>query len=359
MDSRRVFAVAAVLMSLVSAATCFTLGCLLLQGPRFSLRRLSLVPAYLISPDVRQFASALQAEDPRVQVFSTIWDTNEGVALSRRMFRDVDMDGHPGYRYKPGLRKLSVRLHVGLVWRNLELEDTAVMRTAVTRMPTELLAFASYDQHGFRHVESGPANVCGQSILFLGDSFTDGLWVNDADTFANVYGKIARDRSDQRTCTVNAGVNGYGSLEERFVLEHEFAGAGRPSLIFVMYFPNDVDSDFNRVIEGRLADAGRLWEASLSELRRMHRFAVARGSTLVLAAIPPAAQSFGRLTQTHYQDILRDFASNEGIRFVDLYDGFVARDPHPLYWPWDPHLTPVGHRRVAELLYDATKDLLR
>jgi hypothetical protein len=30
-----------------------------------------------------------------------------------------------------------------------------------------------------------------------------------------------------------------------------------------------------------------------------------------------------------------------------------------LYWSWDPHLTPAGHRAVAGLLYEATKDLLK
>ena len=69
-------------------------------------------------------------------------------------------------------------------------------------------------------------------------------------------------------------------------------------------------------------------------------------------------QVFDRAPRTHYQDVLRKFATREGIRFIDLYDGLVARDPHPLYWSWDPHLTPAGHRVVAELLCEATKDLL-
>ena len=64
--------------------------------------------------------------------------------------------------------------------------------------------------------------------LFLGDSFTDGLWVNDADTFVNVYGHIVRERAGVKLCPVNAGVNGYGSLEEAYLLEHDFESAGRP-----------------------------------------------------------------------------------------------------------------------------------
>jgi lysophospholipase L1-like esterase len=324
-----------------------------------SLRHLSLVRAYLFTPKLRRLAGALREQDPRTDLFKTMWDTNVGALLSRRMFREVDMDGVQKYAYKPNLRKLSFLATAGGMPWKMEVVDTPGMRDVLRDIDTTLLVSASYDEHGFRHVDSELADDCQRHVLFLGDSFTDGLWVSDGDTFANVYGRLARDRSGLRVCPVNAGVNGYGSFEERFVLEHEFDHAGRPSLIFVMYFPNDVDQDYDAVVRGTMTDVERLWEASLSELRRMHRFAVEHGSTLVLAAIPPAEQSFDRAPQTHYQDVLRAFAAQEGVMFINVYEGFVAHDPHPLYWPWDPHLTPAGHRAVAELLYNATKDMLQ
>jgi lysophospholipase L1-like esterase len=324
-----------------------------------SLRQISLVRAYLFNPKLRRFAGALRDQDPRTDLFKTMWDTNVGALLSRRMFREVEMDGVQKYAYKPNLRKLGfLAAAAGIQWK-MEVVDTPGMRDALRDIDTPLLVSASYDERGFRHADPELTAGCQHRVLFLGDSFTDGLWVNDADTFANVYGRLARDRSGLRICPVNAGVNGYGSFEERFVLEHEFDHAGRPSLIFVMYFPNDVDQDYDALVHGTLADADRLWQESLRELRRMHRFAVVHGSTLVLAAIPPAEQLFDRAPQTHYQNVLRAFAAEEGVLFINLYGGLVARDPHLLYWTWDPHLTPAGHRVVAELLYDATKDLLR
>jgi hypothetical protein len=30
-----------------------------------------------------------------------------------------------------------------------------------------------------------------------------------------------------------------------------------------------------------------------------------------------------------------------------------------LYWTWDPHFTPAGHRVVAEILYTETKGAFR
>jgi hypothetical protein len=29
------------------------------------------------------------------------------------------------------------------------------------------------------------------------------------------------------------------------------------------------------------------------------------------------------------------------------------------YWDWDPHFTPLGHRVVANALYDATERLFK
>ena len=363
MGTRRLFAAGAVLLSLAGAAAICTAGYLYAERSRVhmlgGMRRISLVRAYLFNPNVRRFARVLQEHDPRADLFATIWDTNLGVSLSRKMFREVDMDGVRKYRYKPGLRKLSVHFRIGSLERNVEAEDTPELREAAEHLPPELIAFASYDEHGFRHVDAGVSGDCERRVLFLGASFTDGLWVNDGDTFASLYGKVARAHAGPRVCPVNAGVNGYGSFEERWVLEHEFETAGKPSLIFVMYFPNDVDSDYDRVMDGTLASLEARWKSSLDQVRRMQQFAVAHGSRLVLAAMPPVEQTFTRGPRTHYQDIVRAFASREGITFVDLYEGFLANDPHALYWSWDPHFTPAGHAVVANLLYDATKDFLR
>ena len=304
MGTRRLFAAGAILLSLAGAAAICTAGYLYAQRSRFhmlgGMRRISLVRAYLFNPAVRQFAQVLQEQDPRADLFRTIWDTNVGVSLSRRMFREVDMDGVRKFRYKPGLHKLSAHFHIGSLERNIETEDTPELRAAVVNLPADLVAFASYDDHGFRHVDASVSVECERRVLFLGASFTDGLWVNDSDTFASVYGTLARARAGIRVCPVNAGVNGYGSFEERWILEHDFEAAGSPSLIFVMYFPNDVDAVYDRVMDGTLQNLDEHWAASLDQVRRMQRFAVARGSRLILAAMPPAEQAFTRGPRTHY-----------------------------------------------------------
>ena len=183
------------------------------------------------------------------------------------------------------------------------------------------------------------------------------LWVNDTDTFVNVYGRLVRERAGVALCPVNAGVNGYGPSEAAYVLEHYFDQAGRPALVFVMFFPNDVDADYDAVMKGTLADRDRRWRDSLDQIPRIKRFVSARGALLVLAAIPPAEQVVANGSQEHYQNVLRAFSEQHGIQFVNLIDRLTTPEARTLFWDWDPHFTPRGHRAVAEALYDETERL--
>lgn len=354
-------ALAAVAASTALVSVAVVAGYMLLERPSYrmlgSLRQMRLVRAYLTNSSLRRFARTLAAQDPKTDLFATLWDTNTGVLLSRRMFHDVTMDGVTKYRYRPNLKKLGFRTGgSGFHW-NMETEDTPAIRSALADLDTSYMVSASYDESGFRSVDPELTSACTVHGLFLGDSYTDGLWVGDADTFVNVFGHLVRERSGVRLCPVNAGVNGYGPLEEAHVLEHDFEAAGRPTIVYVMFFANDVDADFDAVINGTLRDGERRWRESLAYLARIQLYAAGHGARVVLAAIPPAEQVFMRGSQEYYQRPLREFAAREGIRFVNLIDRLSSPDAHTFYWGWDPHFTPRGHRAVAEALYAETVDL--
>jgi lysophospholipase L1-like esterase len=360
---RRILVVAALLTSTTVALSVSAGIYMLLERPRYrllgSLRQAGLVCAYLMSPPLRRFARTLGAQDPKTDLFATLWDTNTGVLLSRRMFREVTMDGALKYGYKPGLHKLGFRTGTGRFHWNMETEDTPSIHAALAELDTPFMVTASYDSNGFRRVDPELATGCAVHALFLGDSFTDGLWVSDADTFVSAYGRIVRERSGASLCPVNAGVNGYGSAEEAYVFENGFESAGRPLVVFVMFFANDVDADYDSVVRGTLPDRGHRWDDSLRQLGRMKQFANAHGAVLVIAAIPTSDQVFSHVSQEYYQRVLREFSEQEGIRFVNLIDYFDADEARSFYWDWDPHFTPRGHRAVAEALYAETAGLYK
>jgi hypothetical protein len=361
---RRSLLAALVVVASTTIATVAGLGVYLLaERPSYrrlgSLRQARLVRAYLFNPGLRRFARTLAAQDPRADLFSTLWDIDTGVLLSRHMYQSVTMDGAAKYMYKPHLKKLGFRTRAsGLRW-NMETEDTPAIRAALHDLDTPFMVAASYDGLGFRQGDADLAAGCSARALFLGDSFTDGLWVDDTNTFVNVYGRLVRERTGVALCPVNTGVNGYGPSEEAYVLEHYFDQTGRPAFVFVMFFPNDVDADYDAVMKGTLPDRDRRWRDSLDQIARIKRFVSARGSRLVLAAIPPAEQVVDHGPQEHYQNVLRAFSEQQGIQFVNLIDRLTTPEARTLFWDWDPHFTPRGHRAVAEALYGETERLFK
>lgn len=322
-----------------------------------TLFRFEFVRSYLFDPRLRRLVQAIAEEDADLGELATVWDTNSSALLSRRLFQNVDMNAAHKYMYKPNLRKLMFRTGPAGLDQEIETEDSPEIRKALQEVDTSFVA-ASYDRFGFRRVDTDLTRDCEAHVLFLGDSFTDGMWVNDSDTFVNRYGHLARERSNLRVCPVNAGVNGYGSPEEAYVLEHSFEAAGQPRVVFVMYFANDVDADYAAVIDGTVVDGARKWTESLSYLRQAAQFSRQHGATLVLAAIPPVEQLSRPSTRKNYQDVLRRFCETETIPFIDLLVTFGALNQQGLYWDWDPHFTPRGHEVLADILYRETKAML-
>ena len=322
--------VGAMLIALVvlAAMTAFAVEQRRLE-PLGGIRHLNLLRVYLFNPRVRNFVNTLDSYRDTSGGFATLWDTDYGVILSRRLFQPIKRDGVLGYAYKPNVQKIGFRTGVGGLHWIMETEDLPAIRKSLGNLETTLLVSASYDEFGFRRADADVSSDCDVRVLFLGDSFTDGVWVGDHDTFVN-----------------------------RYVLEHRFDDAGRPALVFLMYFANDVDGDSLAVVDGTLPDVVRRWQASLDQIARMERFARGHGSTLVLAAIPPFEQAAERRSRVHYQDVLRDFCREHGIAFVDLLDALAAGDPRRAYWSWDPHLTPWGHQVVADALLAGTMPLV-
>jgi len=183
------------------------------------LERPELVRLFLTNRNFRRFIRVVEQADDHTDLFATVMDTDAGALLSRHLFRSVEMDGALRYMYQPNLAKLAFRTGGGQTYLNMETRDLPSIRAALRGLDTPVLATASYDESGFRRGDPDPGRACESRAIFLGDSFTDGLWVNDSETLVNQYARIAR-ASGSRLCAINTGVNGYGTQEEAWVLEH-------------------------------------------------------------------------------------------------------------------------------------------
>ncbi len=324
-----------------------------LLGPAF-------VRDYLTDPRLRDLIALMDEERvARADAFDVFWNASNTELISNRIFRPVPMNGVTRYMYRPNVKTLQFVTGASGVYRAMEMEDTPRLRGVLSRLDTRRMAAASYDRLGFRRVDPELTRDCTRRVLFLGDSFTDGVGVNDEDTFVNRYGHLARERTGLAVCPIDAGVEGYGSFEEAFVLDTYYEAFLRPSVIVVMHYVNDVDDDEAAVVSGSIGPDDPRWTRSLSFLEHMAATARDRHATLLVAAIPAFVQFRQDESRRHYQDVLRQFCERREIPFVDLYDALERSGPGSAYFGDDPHWTPAGHRVAAQALFEATRTLLR
>ena len=317
------------------------------------------VRSYLADPRLRRLIDVMNDEaTDRSDAFVVFWGADKTELISKRLFRQVNMYGARRYMYRPDVRTLQFVTGAAGVYRAMEMEDSPALREALAGLDTRRLVEASYDRLGFRHVDAELTRDCATRVLFLGDSFTDGVGVNDAETFVNVYGHLVRDRLHVAVCPINAGVEGYGSLEEAYVLDTYFQAFGRPPVIVVMHYANDVDDDEEAVIRGAFPETDLRWSTSLNYLTRIVAAAREQGATLLIAAAPPSQQFLSPSTRSNYQDVLRRFCEQHGVRFIDLFPPISRSGPKSAYFEDDPHWTPEGHRVVAEALFESTRDVI-
>ena len=96
----------------------------------------------------------------------------------------------------------------------------------------------SYDESGFR---TGSGLPYDRSVLFLGDSFTEGFGVGDDETFARATERALR-RDGIMARSLNAGYRGFGAAQELKVLRRILAAVPVDAVV-VQSFPMNDFSD--------------------------------------------------------------------------------------------------------------------
>lgn len=196
-------------------------------------------------------------------------------------------------------------------------------------------------------------------VLILGDSVTWGAGVREEETFARKLEASLRDAWACAVEVVNAGVSGYGSVEELDVLEHEGL-AFAPDVVLVFHVENDnvviahAAGGFAAFVKDHLVYRSHLvgavlqavrtarwrlqaaraggdqaahaaeqasWdqrpgtEASLAALRRIGRVTHEHGASAILASYPNH-MSDAAIDEPR-NAILREIAAAAGMTFVD------------------------------------------
>jgi GDSL-like lipase/acylhydrolase family protein len=296
----------------------------------------------------------LATADP-VDPFDTVWDATDAVKLSREEFVPTEMYGQLKYRYKPRLRYLDVEVWSGLDRHRLSALDTVPIRAAVDRCRVFRRAVIETDENGFKTTDF-TLTPGRPVVLFVGDSFTEGLYVASPDTFVNLFGHRMEDAGLTGTA-VNAGVNGYGALEECWTVEH-YAVALGARVVVANLFPNDVDVDYQNVVRGGPV-AEKSYQEMFGYLDRMWTHCRAHGIVLVVAAIPAKEEMPPSAAESPFERRVAAWCRTRDVPFLDPREDFRAAGVEEVYFSSDAHLSEKGHARYAAFLYERSLPILR
>jgi lysophospholipase L1-like esterase len=97
----------------------------------------------------------------------------------------------------------------------------------------------SYDEAGFR---TGSGLPYERTILFIGDSFTEGFGVNDDETFARASEQALR-RDGIKARSLNAGHRGFGAAQELKVLRRMLARVAVDAVVVQSFPMNDLSDN--------------------------------------------------------------------------------------------------------------------
>jgi len=260
------------------------------------------------------------------------------------------------------------------------------------------------DAEGWRRQPSVPATPATRRVLCLGDSYTFGLAVDDADTYP------ARLQADLRqrgldVAVENLGVPGYDTEQELHTL-HEVFGAMAPHAVVVGYVMNDAEptvmvppapQERFRYCRSWLLEACRpaiaaaalvlvsdrpcttlcrveaardyrtsfawsspKWRASRDALVAMHAFLEARGVPLLVFVLPDFTQRFDPTYEfTLLHERVAQWGASAGFPVFDLLPVFLGEDHRALWVPGDGHPNPQAQARLAAAMVAPLLAVLR
>jgi lysophospholipase L1-like esterase len=294
-----------------------------------------------------ELMDAVDENERRDQVFSTVWDFDAGVLLSRRMFEEVDMFGQTKYRYRPNITIHYLRVWSGLRYESLEFVETEDIKPLLEKVDFYRDVYFETDENGFKKT-AFPFEPAAPKVFFLGDSFTEGLFVKPENTFVNQFGMKLKENGVHAT-PLNLGVNGYSAKEMSWTLE-TFAPLFHPKIVIVNLFPNDVHADYNKVVQGDGIPESN-YTRMFKYLQRMSNYCRDFNIALVIAVIPPKKQLGVLHNFSAFQDRVREWCNGQGVLFLDPRAFFGPLGADKLYFSWDPHFSSAGHKYYAEFLY--------
>ncbi len=152
--------------------------------------------------------------------------------------------------------------------------------------------------------------------IVLGDSFMQGLFVDDQHTPPECLRRDLEARLKSRVSVLNAGVLGY-SPEQYYYSLVAFADRFRPQFVVVSVFANDF-GDASEVTKG-----GGDWVEGKYWLDRILNLTQTRGWACLFVPIPVADRTLGRRKSGYYPGAISNVLNTSAVVFLNPAEAFV------------------------------------
>lgn len=342
------------LLSLALGFTAYVKYCeLTLQSVDPRLARSVVLQKLYHRPAFDDLIAALGRER-REPGFESVWDIDLANMFDRAIFIPTEMFGAPRYRRRPNIRIVDFVVWTGLSRVILNAVETPAVDRAIRRCRPLLCVSFSTDAFGFKKTELPTAGT-EDTVMFLGDSFTEGLHVRSEDTFVSLFGR-GLNQAGLAVVPINAGVSGYGALEEAWTAE-TYASPVHARVVIANLYLNDVNGNPGLVMADRVPRGE--YRTMFSYLGHLKRFCVDRNLDLIVSVIPDKQQIRKRPRATAFQERTQRWCARNDVPFVNALPYLRRVGGEDNYFSWDPHLNEEGHRNYSAFLLEQTLPLLR
>jgi len=307
---------------------------------------LFLYKIFFLNKTEKKLVSIMDKYD--TDIMPTLINKDSRWYMNRKLydFFIIEKNKEPRYWHKSNMVKLSLRFPVSInkknneYYLNLHTVNKGDCKKEIENLAKETLSdyqyssnfrsvLVNFDENGFR--KTGLANEKKLPVvLFAGDSFTEGLYMADDDTFAHDAGVYFYDKGFGYP--VNAGVNGYAVFEIPYMLEH-MAAKLNPKMVIYTHSPADMttnDNETNDILSGKMSprDSMRLWSENYKWLNKLHDYCSINKIALVISLYPDCSQIINYPewgdTRKNFQEKIKKFCSDRNILCLDFLDEFEA-----------------------------------
>ena len=324
--------------------------------PARLLQGIDVFQSYFRDENFDELLRAIDVFEEEEGHFSALANTEQVALMKKSLFLPLPAQGRASYRYKPNIRIIHASVWNGLAVTTLHVpyNEGLLAHLAKLKVYYQELMFET-DEFGFRKTDFRVDSKT-PAILFLGDSFTEGVNVPSERTFSNFIGHFLK-QANNPLLPINMGATGYGVYDMAALLRFH-KGKFNGKVAVANLFPNDVSKDFLKALRKDGVPEER-YQTLLEELNELKQAALDSQVSLIISLIPVKEQLGTDNDSGYFQQRVKLWCVDNEIPCLDPLPFFKALGAEEIYFSWDIHFSQKGHRRYAEFLAVELKDLLQ